>query len=407
MRFHYQLKRIQSAFLACTLAVQLAGCASKEQKQFVTDFNNAQSIEFNIPYVDSQTLLVGYDIDTRAASEQQLVETLLSSAVPKSSSGAYLMTNETLMGALCNADNNLGYYINPSVAQAASTLTVDNVNAMDGAVQSYMNSQMLGKNIGDTAPEKRLSQDFITANLIFSILPSRDYQGNPINPYTTTLTRAQAMVALMRAFYGADYVDELTIDTQKLDQAIQAASDAELLSSEAVPYMFLTTYNRELSWMDQFAYLKVSDGEIGAVGLFREITYGELEYMIANMLAYNETIPESAIIHWNQSVDKKISGGYTVKTLDEISEKAASSNKLQNSIIPNKTMSVFRALYIESANMTVEPDLYSTYVQMANLGFGDKTFSKKIYDTVTVNEFYSSLLNISEYYKQNALTWVE
>lgn len=402
-----QLK-IQSILMTAALAVQLTGCASEEQKQFVTDYNQATSIEFSIPYVDSQSLLVGYDMTTKNASEEQLVNAMLSSAVPKQSDGQYLMTNVTLMGALCNPDNNLGYYINPYVAQTASTLTVDNVNTMNDAVQTYMNGQFIGKNLGDTEQDKSLSQKYITQNLIYNILPSRDYQDNPINPYQTTLTRAQAMVGLMNAFYGSgvipeDYPDD--VDTSKLDSAIQDAVDKGLLNTDAVPYKFLTENNKALSWMDQFAYLKVSDDEMGAVGLFREITYGELQYMIANMLVHEGTIPESAIIHWDQAVDKKISGGYTVKTLDEIVEKAANSNKLSNAAIPAKTLAVFRQLYVENAENTVEPDLYSTYVQMMNLGFNDGT--NRIFDTVTIDEFYKCLLNISEYYKQNALTWVD
>jgi len=139
------------------------------------------------------------------------------------------------------------------------------------------------------------------------------------------------MVALMNAFYGSgvipeDYPDD--VDTSKLDSAIQDAVDKGLLNTEAVPYKFLTENNKALSWMDQFAYLKVSDGEMGAVGLFKEITFGELQYMIANMLIREGTIPESAIIHWNEGVDKKLSAGYTVKTIDEIVEKSAKSNKL-------------------------------------------------------------------------------
>lgn len=361
-----------------------------------------------MPYVDSQSLLVGYDLTNRSASEKQLVDAILSSAVPKSSDGQYLMTNTTLMGALCNPDNNLGFYINPYVAQTASTLTVDNVNTMDGAVQSYMNGQLIGQNLGETNQDKSLSQKYVTANLIYSILPSRNFEDKAINPYETTITRAHAMVALMNAFYGSgvipeDYPDD--IDTSKLDSAIQDAVDKGLLNTEAVPYKFLTENNKALSWMNQFAYLKVSDGEMGAVGLFKEITFGELQYMISNLLIREGTIPESAIIHWNEEVDKKLSAGYTVKTIDEIVEKSAKSNKLQNSVIPGKTLAVLRALYIDGAENTVEPDLYSTYVQMMNLGFNDGT--EKIYDTVTVNEFYKSLLNISEYYKQNALTWVD
>lgn len=361
-----------------------------------------------MPYVDSQSLLVGYDLTTRSASEKQLVDAILSSAVPKSSDGQYLMTNTTLMGALCNPDNNLGFYINPYVAQTASTLTVDNVNTMDGAVQSYMNGQLIGQNLGETNQDKSLSQKYVTANLIYSILPSRNFEDKAINPYETTITRAHAMVALMNAFYGSgvipeDYPDD--VDTSKLDSAIQDAVDKGLLNTEAVPYKFLTENNKALSWMDQFAYLKVSDGEMGAVGSFKEITFGELQYMISNLLIREGTIPESAIIHWNEGVDKKLSAGYTVKTIDEIVEKSAKSNKLQNSVIPGKTLAVLRALYIDGAGNTVEPDLYSTYVQMMNLGFNDGT--EKIYDTVTVNEFYKSLLNISEYYKQNALTWVD
>ena len=402
-----QLK-LQSLLLAGALTLQLQGCASKEQKQFVTDYNQASSMEFNMPYVDSQSLLVGYDLTTRSASEKQLVDAILSSAVPKSSDGQYLMTNTTLMGALCNPDNNLGFYINPYVAQTASTLTVDNVNTMDGAVQSYMNGQLIGQNLGETNQDKSLSQKYVTANLIYSVLPSRNFEDKAINPYQTTITRAHAMVALMNAFYGSgvipeDYPDD--IDTSKLDSAIQDAVDKGLLNTEAVPYKFLTENNKALSWMDQFAYLKVSDGEMGAIGLFKEITFGELQYMIANMLIREGTIPESAIIHWNEEVDKKLSAGYTVKTIDEIVEKSAKSNKLQNSVIPGKTLAVLRALYIDGAENTVEPDLYSTYVQMMNLGFNDGL--EKIYDTVTVNEFYKSLLNISEYYKQNALTWVD
>lgn len=402
-----QLK-IQSALIAASLAVQLTGCASEEQKQFIADYNQASNMEFSIPYVDSQSLLVGYDLKTRNASEEQLVNAMLSSAVPKQSDGQYLMTNTTLMGALCNSDNNLGYYINPYVAQTASTLTVDNVNTMNGAVQAYMNGQFIGKNLGDTEQDKDLSKKYVTQNLIYSILPSRDFEDNPINPYQTTLTRAQAMVGLMNAFYGSgvipeDYPDD--VDTSKIDAAIQDAADKGLLNTDAVPYKFLTENNKALSWMDQFAYLKVSDGEMGAVGLFREITYGELQYMIANMLIHEGTIPESAIIHWNQAVDKKISGGYTVKTLDEIVEKAAESNKLSNAAIPAKTLSVLRQLYVENAENTVEPDLYSTYVQMMNLGFNGGT--DRIFDTVTVDEFYKCLLNISEYYKQKALTWVD
>lgn len=402
-----QLK-LQSLLLAGALTVQLQGCASKEQKQFVTDYNQASSMEFNMPYVDSQSLLVGYDLTTRSASEKQLVDAILSSAVPKSSDGQYLMTNTTLIGALCNPDNNLGFYINPYVAQTASTLTVDNVNTMDGAVQSYMNGQLIGQNLGETNQDKSLSQKYVTANLIYSILPSRNFEDKAINPYETTITRAHAMVALMNAFYGSgvipeDYPDD--VDTSKLDSAIQDAVDKGLLNTEAVPYKFLTENNKALSWMDQFAYLKVSDGEMGAVGLFKEITFGELQYMISNLLVREGTIPESAIIHWNEEVDKKLSAGYTVKTIDEIVEKSAKSNKLQNSVIPGKTLAVLRALYIDDAGNTVEPDLYSTYVQMMNLGFNDGT--EKIYDTVTVNEFYKSLLNISEYYKQNALTWVD
>lgn len=100
------------------------------------------------------------------------------------------MTNTTLMGALCNPDNDLGYYINPSVTSPNSTLTVDDVNTMDGAVSHYINDEFRDSttqtfiNYGDTSEDKNISTKYLAANAIYEILPVRDYNSALINPYT-------------------------------------------------------------------------------------------------------------------------------------------------------------------------------------------------------------------------------
>lgn len=158
--------------------------------------------------------------------------------------------------------------------------------------------------------------------------------------------------------------------------------------------------------MDQFSYLKIADNEMGATMLFREISYGEFEYMLGKLLAYNGTILNSDIIEYTDSIEKSLQGGYTVKSLDEIIEKAAKSNKMTNQAISNKTTAVLRQMNISQAKTTVESSLYSSYVQMLNLKL-DANTEKQIFDTVTVDEMYKVLLKISDYYKSNALTWTD
>lgn len=401
-------KRILQMILVAQCMFSLVGCAQKEQKQFVQDFNNATSMEFNIPYIDQSKVLVGYDLTTNTAIEKQLIDTVLSQAVPKQSDGSYLMTNTTLVGALCNPNNNLGYFINPSVTQAASTLTTDNVEKMNSAIQTYISGAFVGKNLGDDTVTQQLSQKYIVANLIFKVLPSRDYQDTAINPNGTTITRAQAMIALMNAFYGTgtipeDYPDK--VDTSAIDAAIQTAVSNGLLTENTVPHRFLTDNNKALAWMDQFCYLKVADGEMGANLLFKEITYGEFEYMLSNLMIREGLIQESDIQRDKTSIDKKLTGDYTVKSVAEIVEKANKSSKMQSNVIPGKSLQLLRALYTSGASKTVDAELYNVYNSMATLGINKKT--SEIYDTVTVNNFYSELLNLANFVTGNAKSWTD
>lgn len=404
----------QLALCSCMMMSALSGCASQADKEFINSFNNAQSIEFNIPYADQSTVFAGLDY-TLGANDQDLQKKLLAASQAKTSDGQYLMTNITLMGALCNPDNDLGYYINPSVTSPNSTLTVDDVNTMDGAVSHYMNAEFRDSttqtfiNYGDTSDDKDISTKYLAANAIYEILPVRDYNSTLINPYTQHLTRAQAMVALCNAFYGhdtipVDYPD--SVDTQKLDAAIQSAVNAGTLSEGTVAYQFINDNKKIISWMDQFSYLKMADNEMGATMLFREISYGEFEYMLGKLLAYNGTILNSDIIEYTDSIEKSLQGGYTVKSLSEIIEKATSSNKMTNQAISNKTTAILRQMNISQAKTTVESSLYSSYVQMLNLKL-DANTEKQIFDTVTVDEMYKALLKISDYYKSNALTWTD
>lgn len=407
-------RAVQIALCSCMMMSALSGCASQADKEFINSFNNAQSIEFNIPYADQSTVFAGSDY-TLGANDQDLQKKLLAASQAKTSDGQYLMTNITLMGALCNPDNDLGYYINPSVTSPNSTLTVDDVNTMDGAVSHYMNAEFRDSttqtfiNYGDTSDDKDISTKYLAANAIYEILPVRDYNSTLINPYTQHLTRAQAMVALCNAFYGhdtipVDYPD--SIDTQKIDAAIQSAVSAGTLSEDTVAYKFINDNKKIISWMDQFSYLKMADNEMGATMLFREISYGEFEYMLGKLLAYNGTILNSDIIEYTDSIEKSLQGGYTVKSLSEIIEKATSSNKMTNQAISNKTTAILRQMNISQAKTTVESSLYSSYVQMLNLKL-DANTEKQIFDTVTVDEMYKALLKISDYYKSNALTWTD
>lgn len=404
----------QLALCSCMMMSALSGCASSADKEFINSFNSAQSIEFSMPYSDSSTVFAGLDY-TLGENDADLQKKLLAASQAKTSDGKYLMTNTTLMGALCNPDNDLGYYINPSVTSPNSTLTVDDVNTMDGAVSHYINDEFRDSttqtfiNYGDTSEDKNISTKYLAANAIYEILPVRDYNGTLINPYTQHLTRAQAMVALCNAFYGhntipVDYPDN--IDTQKIDAAIQSAVSAGALSEDTVAYKFINDNKRIISWMDQFSYLKIADNEMGATMLFREISYGEFEYMLGKLLAYNGTILNSDIIEYTDSIEKSLQGGYTVKSLDEIIEKAAKSNKITNQAISNKTTAVLRQMNISQAKTTVESSLYSSYVQMLNLKL-DANTEKQIFDTITVDEMYKALLKISDYYKSNALTWID
>lgn len=404
----------QLALCSCMLVSALSGCASQADKEFINSFNSAQSIEFNIPYADQSTVFAGSDY-TLGANDQDLQKKLLAASQAKTSDGQYLMTNITLMGALCNPDNDLGYYINPSVTSPNSTLTVDDVNTMDGAVSHYINAEFRDSttqtfvNYGDTSEDKDISTKYLAANAIYEILPVRDYNSTLINPYTQHLTRAQAMVALCNAFYGhdtipVDYPD--SIDTQKLDAAIQSAVSAGTLSEGTVAYQFINDNKQIISWMDQFSYLKIANNEMGATMLFREISYGEFEYMLGKLLAYNGTVLNSDIIEYADSIEKSLQGGYTVKSLDEIIEKATSSNKMTNQAISDKTTAVLRQMNISQAKTTVESRLYSSYVQMLNLKL-DANTEKQIFDTVTVDDMYRALLRISDYYKSNALTWTD
>lgn len=404
----------QLALCSCMMVSALSGCASSADKEFINSFNSAQSIEFSMPYNDQSTVFAGSDY-TLGANDQDLQKKLLAASQAKTSDGQYLMTNTTLMGALCNPDNDLGYYINPSVTSPNSTLTVDDVNTMDGAVSHYINDEFRDSvtqtfiNYGDTSDDKDISTKYLAANAIYEILPVRDYNSTLINPYTQHLTRAQAMVALCNAFYGhntipVDYPD--SIDTQKIDAAIQSAVSAGTLSEDTVAYKFINDNKQIISWMDQFSYLKIDDNEMGATMLFREISYGEFEYMLGKLLAYNGTILNSDIIEYTDSIEKSLQGGYTVKSLDEIIEKATSSNKMTNQAISNKTTAVLRQMNISQAKTTVESSLYSSYVQMLNLKL-DANTQKQIFDTMTVDEMYRALLKISDYYKSNALTWTD
>lgn len=404
------MRNIQSrSVLACIVSLamlSLTGCAQKEQKQFVNDFNTATSIEFNIPYIDSNKVLVGYDETYETIMEEQLRTGVLSEAVPKSSDGSYLMTNTTLVGALCNLENNIGHFINPAVTSPSSTLTTQNVENMNQSISSYMTGVFIGQNLGDDIITQQLSQKYIVANTIYNILPSRDFQDNVINPNTTTLTRAQAMVALMNAFYGSgvipeDYPDK--VDTTKLDNAIKSAVENGLMDEDTIPYLFLTTHNKELSWMDQFSYLKVSDSEMGANLLFREITFGELEYILSNLMIREGLIEETSINHDTTSIEKKTSDGYTVKNVSEIVEKANKSTKMINSVIPGKTLSLLRSLYTSGASNTVEAELYNVFKSMQAIGMNKA--NKKIYDTVTINELYSEILSLVGYITGNAIDW--
>ena len=404
----------QLALCSCMMMSALSGCASSADKEFINSFNSAQSIEFSMPYSDSSTVFAGLDY-TLGENDADLQKKLLAASQAKTSDGKYLMTNTTLMGALCNPDNDLGYYINPSVTSPNSTLTIDDVNTMDGAVSHYINDEFRDSttqtfiNYGDTSEDKNISTKYLAANAIYEILPVRDYNSDLINPYTQHLTRAQAMVALCNAFYGhntipVDYPD--SIDTQKIDAAIQSAVSAGALSEDTVAYQFINDNKQIISWMDQFSYLKIADNEMGATMLFREISYGEFEYMLGKLLAYNGTILNSDIIEYTDSIEKSLQGGYTVKSLDEIIEKAAKSNKMTNQAISNKTTAVLRQMNISQAKTTVESSLYSSYVQMLNLKL-DANTEKQIFDTVTVDEMYKALLKISDYYKSNALTWTD
>ena len=398
--------RVAASCILTATIVSLTGCASKEQKQFVDDFNTTTSIEFNIPYINSSDILNGYDETYKTIMEEQLSSGILAEAVPKASDGNYLMTNTTLMGALCNTENNLGNFINPAVTSPSSTLTTQNVENINQAISSYINGVFIGKNLGEDIEAKQLSQKYIAANSIYNILPSRDINDNAINPNTTTLTRAQAMVALMNAFYGSgvipeDYPDK--VDTTKIDSAIKLAVENGLIAEDSAQYLFLTTHNKELSWMDQFSYLKISDNEMGANLLSKEITFGEFEYILSNLMIKEGLIEETSINRDTTSIEKKTSDGYTVKNVSEIVKKSTESTKMINSIIPENTLALLRSLYTYGANETVEAELYNVFKSMESIGMNKN--NQKIYDTVTINEVYSEILSLAEYIRGNAIEW--
>ena len=398
--------RVAASCILTATIVSLTGCASKEQKQFVDDFNTTTSIEFNIPYINSSDILNGYDETYKTIMEEQLSSEILAEAVPKASDGNYLMTNTTLMGALCNTENNLGNFINPAVTSPSSTLTTQNVENINQAISSYINGVFIGKNLGEDIEAKQLSQKYIAANSIYNILPSRDINDNAINPNTTTLTRAQAMVALMNAFYGSgvipeDYPDK--VDTTKIDSAIKLAVKNGLIAEDSAQYLFLTTHNKELSWMDQFSYLKISDNEMGANLLSKEITFGEFEYILSNLMIKEGLIEETSINRDTTSIEKKTGDGYTVKNVSEIVRKSTESTKMINSVIPENTLALLRSLYTYGANETVEAELYNVFKSMESIGMNKN--SQRIYDTITVNEVYSELLSLAEYIRGNAIEW--
>ena len=409
-------KRACIQIIAVQIAMTMTACTQKETKQFISDFNQATSIDFNIPYIDSTKVLAGDNIQDRNAMEQQALNQILSQTQPKQASGDYLMTNITLMGALCNPQNNLGYYINPQVTQAQSTLTRENTETIENSIQTYINGQFVGKNLGDTVEQKQLSQKYIIANLVYKILPSKDYQGMAINPNTTTLTRAQAILAMMNTLYGTQVIPEdypEKVDATWLEESIKRAVDLGVLTEDQVPYNILKQNKQSIAWADQWVYLKASENESGATLLQREITYGELLYLVKNLLVRDGILADQTQQTQEQAQqtqeqayqNKKDTNGYVVKSLQEIALKASESNKMQNGAIPNKQLALLRQLFIQSASKTVPVELYETYVYMVDNGLAQQ--DKAIYDTVTIDDLYKVVINIAKYVNAKGINWVD
>lgn len=457
------IKKIIAPMLVAVMLLSLLVSCNVEQSEFIAALSNATNIEFNIGYVDEETVISSPSaLQTSSDQAKALVKVALTPTQNR-------IQDQTLLGALVNKENKIGYWINGANLAPSPSLSEGEINSINAALRTYIettfntllnieNPENIDKKadnpLGKTAEEQALSQQCILGNAIYKVLPSQTETGEAINPHTSHLTRAQALIGLTGAVHGTvggtpifplpatdDGIRQLNQNKTIINQALQSAVKQGTIKENSAEYNIIINNIPTLAYADQYSYLSVLDKEIGITLLNREITQGEFVYILFNMLqaeGYSElslitddktptehqsnlqtfqaklqtsrtepvAMAEPIIAEYSKNKKGKDGiEGYKVKTMGEILEQVQKRYKLDiettglNGIIPPQTLSTIRSEYIPNASKTVETNLYNAYmtiryntVLLHQIDIAP-TETTGINATLTPNDFYKYLTN--------------
>ena len=282
------MKLLQTGILATALGLVSFGCSAANQDETLQMLNNSPGIEVEVasPNTDS----VGAT-DTQSQqldwTELGLLET--NSNLREAFEKIFKTTGET--------GNKEGIIYETPTSSTDTTYTYDNNNTLDVAIHNYNFRSLYDSQQSEIADAARNNfidledEDDTTAiasaiNSYFNLLPDTD-DGNS-NP-NETLTRAQAMAAIMRATTPVS--DDLQSDT---------TFESAVGTSE---------YNIFAQSLNDSAFLNTTDGSLSQDNYAGKMTRGEAIYLLMNKFFPDAMKEDNASKYPGLTFDDCIDGG--------------------------------------------------------------------------------------------------
>ena len=279
------------------IASMCMGCSAASQDETLQMLNNSPGIEVEVASPNDYSTGT---TDTQDQSTQSLDWTELGS----------LETNPNLREAFekifkttGEAGNKEGIIYETPTSSTDTTYTYDNNNTLDVAIHNYNFRSLYDSQQSEIADAARNNfidledEDDTTAiasaiNSYFNLLPDTD-DGNS-NP-NETLTRAQAMTAIMRAITPVS--DDLQSDT---------TFESAVGTSE---------YNIFAQSLNDSAFLNTTDGSLSQDNYTGKMTRGEAIYLLMNKFFPDAMKEDNASKYPGLTFDDCIDGGeYTADT---------------------------------------------------------------------------------------------
>lgn len=298
------------------MASQLFGCSAASQDETLQMLNNSEGIEIEVATPDTET-------DEPTEEDQQAISQLDWTEL------GLLETNPNLREAFekifkvtGTTGNKEGIIYETPTSSTDTTYTYDNNNTLSVALHNYNFRSLYDSKsteIADTARSNYLDLDeeddsvciAVAINTYFNLLP--DTNNGDSNP-NETLTRAQAMAAIMRATTPVD--DSLQIDTA----FSSAVGDTE--------------YNLYAQSLNDSAFLNTTDGSLDSTSYTGKMTRGEAIYLLMNKF-FHDDIDGASAKYPGLTFDDCIDGGtYTGNTADALKQMLdeSTTNKVDSRI---------------------------------------------------------------------------